>query len=261
MNDLDEQTKRVYYIVTGGNGGIGREIVKSLVLGHPDRCVLLTSRILKDGELAKNHIEDELLDEDNSLSHGSIRVIQLDVSKDSDFSSLDSTLHSLSGPIVGLVNNSGVLLDASVSAQSVSSDVLQQSFEVNSIGPVRMMQLVLPFMKKQRFGRIVNVSSLTGTLKSTFEENGHHLAYRMSKMALNIATTTFTRELLLEDAGDIIINACCPGLCDTKMTSSFSRNLPFNHPATGADKVVALLSLPKNSISGVLFSNYQPISM
>src|SRR3712207_8437264 len=72
------------------------------------------------------------------------------------------------GAVGALVNNAGYSLSGAI--ESVSMDEVRKQFETNVLGLIRMCQLVLPGMRKQRYGRNVNVSSMGGKL--TFPGGG-----------------------------------------------------------------------------------------
>ncbi len=122
-------------------------------------------------------------------------------------------------------------------------DVTRRSFEINTLGALRMMQAFLPGMRSKNFGRIVNVSSGMGQLS---DMNSGSCAYRMSKVALN-ALTVIAADENKSAAPNVLVNCMCPGLVATAMTSH--RGVT---PTQGADTAVWLgtLGLVSNGQDG-----------
>ena len=93
----------------------------------------------------------------------------------------------------------------------VSPDVAIETYLTNTIGPLRMIQAVVPIMQKGGYGRVVNLSSGAGQLA---DMGAGFPAYRMSKAALNALTRVTAAEL---GPATIKVNAMCPGWVRTDM--------------------------------------------
>ncbi len=89
-----------------------------------------------------------------------LRVLQLDVNEDESVKSAIGTVLSEKGRIDVLVNNAGYGLIGAV--EDLAMDELRAQFETNLFGPVRVTQAVLPVMRKQKSGIIINVGSIAG---------------------------------------------------------------------------------------------------
>ncbi len=121
-----------------------------------------------------------------------------------------------------LVNNAGVFEDTGgavgeqiapdgVAALGTKADTILHSFRINTLAPFILCQKFLPLMLKNKYGRIVNVSSGMGQLDAM---DGGYAAYRISKTALNAVT----KMLSVETQGrNILINSVCPGWVRTDM--------------------------------------------
>lgn len=107
-----------------------------------------------------------------------IEIVPLDVTDDPAAASLVARIVADTGRIDGLVNSAGVSMFAAF--EEVSIDDVRRMMEINFIGPVRLMQLVLPHMRRQHAGRIVNVSSGAGFMPMAWQT-----AYVASKHALD----------------------------------------------------------------------------
>lgn len=108
-----------------------------------------------------------------------------------------------------LVNNAA--LARSTRFEELDAAEWRQAFEVNVTAPFLLMKAVLPAMKAQGYGRVVNVSSTAGRMVSTL--GGAH--YTASKTALLGLTRAAAKEL---GRFGITVNAVCPGMIDTELT-------------------------------------------
>ena len=149
-----------------------------------------------------------------------------------------------------LVNNAGVLLGPRDFAQPAAASVLRAdpdevaaTLTVNAIGPLRMIQAFAPLMRRQRWGRIVNVSSEMGQLAAM---GGGWPGYRLSKAALNALTRIVAAEL---QGSGIKVNSVCPGWCRTDMGGEGGTR----SAAEGAASIVWAALLPDDGPSGGFF--------
>jgi NAD(P)-dependent dehydrogenase (short-subunit alcohol dehydrogenase family) len=117
------------------------------------------------------------------------------------------------GRIDILVNNAA--LATSTRFGDLSADEWRLALEVNVTAPFLLTKAVLPAMKAQRYGRIVNISSTAGKTVSTL--GGAH--YTTSKAALQGLTRAAAKEL---GTFGITVNAVCPGMIDTELTHEYA---------------------------------------
>jgi NAD(P)-dependent dehydrogenase (short-subunit alcohol dehydrogenase family) len=108
-----------------------------------------------------------------------------------------------------LVNNAALPLTTRF--EKISAEEWRQVMDVNLTAPFLLMQAVVPAMKQQRYGRIVNISSTAGRMVSTL--GGAH--YTTSKTGLLGLTRAAAKEL---GQYGITVNAVCPGMIDTELT-------------------------------------------
>jgi NAD(P)-dependent dehydrogenase (short-subunit alcohol dehydrogenase family) len=193
-----EQSRHVA-IVTGGNRGIGYEICKEL--SRSGCRVVLTSRNEKDGQKAEATLND----------HDNIAYHKLDVTNSEDIASLRDWVLKTYRRVDILINNAGVYLDRGVSVFDVDEKIVQETLAVNFYGAFHMCRAFVPIMRKNGYGRIVNISSGYGAMN---EMAGYEAAYRISKAALNALTLIMADELR---DGSIKVNAVCPGWVSTDM--------------------------------------------
>jgi NAD(P)-dependent dehydrogenase (short-subunit alcohol dehydrogenase family) len=229
-------------LVTGANRGIGLETVRHLArLGM---MAVIGSRSLDKGKTAAEPLASEGL---------ITPVVALDVTDETSVRAAVAEVMGLFGRIDVLVNNAGVMLDGPGSPASsvadVPADIVRATYEPNTIGPLRMIQAVLPMMRDQGYGRIVNLSSGAGQLS---DMGASYPAYRMSKAALNALTRTTAAEL---GERPIKVNCMCPGWVRTSMGGE---NAPRS-VEQGADTAVWLAMLPDDGPTGGFFRDKKPI--
>ena len=145
------------------------------------------------------------------------------------------------------MNNAAVLLDESNNLLPSKTDlrIARSTLETNLIGAWRLCQSFVPMMKKNKYGRIVNVSSGAGAL-ATIQESLYAPAYSLSKASLNVLTIMFANELR---GTNVLINAVDPGWVRTDMGGS---NAPRS-VEEGADTAVWLATLPDRGPTGGFF--------
>jgi NAD(P)-dependent dehydrogenase (short-subunit alcohol dehydrogenase family) len=228
-------------VVTGANRGIGLEICRQLARGGGIR-VVLTARNEAKGKAAAARLREDAADVD-------FRV--LDVTSEEDIRSLAGWLAATYGRCDILVNNAGILADPR-GARFLDSRpaTYRQTLETNLFGPLLLAQALLPLMKKNRYGRIVNVSSAQGQLSDMGVGTP---AYRISKTALNALTCVLAAELT---GSGILVNSMCPGWVRTDMGGPGA-------PRTvqqGADTAVWLATLPDDGPTGGFFRDRKPIA-
>ncbi len=163
-------------LVTGATTGIGYALARRL-LGSPHRLVL-TARKSSMGRFAKLGIEPS--------DH--VCLLPLDVTLDEERTELVREIAARWGGVDVLVNNAGLSF-RSVLEHMTEADLLQQ-MATNYLGPMELTRLVLPHMRRQHFGKIVNVSSVGGmTAMPTMS------AYSASKFALEGASESLWYEV------------------------------------------------------------------
>jgi NAD(P)-dependent dehydrogenase (short-subunit alcohol dehydrogenase family) len=144
-----------------------------------------------------------------------------------------------------LLNNAGILIDKSHRPTETDLAIIRETFETNMLGPLRLSQAVIPMMKKNHYGRIVNVSSSAGSFESMAGSN-YSPAYSLSKAALNALTIMLSTEL---KGTNILVNSMDPGWVRSDMGGPRApRSLE-----EGADTAVWLATLPDGGPSGGFF--------
>jgi NAD(P)-dependent dehydrogenase (short-subunit alcohol dehydrogenase family) len=222
-------------VVTGANRGIGLEVVRQLA--EKSFRAVLASRELSKGEKAAA-----------KLNLPTVLVRELDVSDDKSVRGFADRIAKDFGRVDILINNAGMNYDYGEKASTVDLAKVHETYETNLFGAWRLSQALIPLMRKHKHGRIVNVSSESGSLASM---GGSTPAYSASKAALN----AFTRVLAGELKGSgILVNSVCPGWVRTDMGGS---NAPRS-VEQGAASVLWAALLPDNGPTGGFFRDGKP---
>jgi NAD(P)-dependent dehydrogenase (short-subunit alcohol dehydrogenase family) len=134
------------------------------------------------------------------------RTLALDVTDETSMSAAVDAVQEAEGAVGVLVNNAGYSQSGAV--ESVPLEQVRRQFETNVFGLIRMCQLVLPGMRSQRWGKIVNLSSMGGRL--TFPGGGlyHASKYAVEALsdALRFETRGFGVDVILVEPGLIVTN-------------------------------------------------------
>lgn len=230
-------TQRVA-LVTGANRGLGFEVCRQL--GQAGLTVVLTSRDEAKGAAAAAILRAEGLD---------VQSRQLDVADPASVAALPAFLADTFGRLDVLVNNAAILYDTWQRAVEADLAVVQQALDTNTLGAWRLIQLCLPLMRQGGYGRLVNVSSESGSLAGM---SGGTPAYSVSKAALNALTRLLAGEL---SGSNILVNSVCPGWVATDMGGAGGRPVP-----EGARGIVWAALLPDDGPSGGFFRDGRPVA-
>ena len=197
-------------IVTGGSRGIGRAVAV---------------RLAKDGmNLVINYRGNSAAAEETERMcrelGAEVLLVQGDVSRAEDCEKLAAQAKEAFGRVDVLVNNAGITRDGLLAR--MTEEDFRAVLDVNLVGPWNMMKAVNRIMMKQRYGRIVNLSSVTGLMGNMGQTN-----YAAAKGGILGMTKSYAREV----AGrGITVNAVAPGFIDTDMTEAM--------PEGATDKII-----------------------
>jgi NAD(P)-dependent dehydrogenase (short-subunit alcohol dehydrogenase family) len=223
-------------LVSGGNRGLGLEVARRLA--ENGYHVVIGSRDPARGEEAARDVGE------------GAATCQLDVTDPKSIEACISTIEERFGRLDVLVNNAAIEGGGwSTSATDVDLDEVRDTLETNLFGAWKLTQAALPLMRKNGYGRIVNLSSGMGQLS---DMGGHAPAYRISKTGLNVLTRMLSAELAGEN---ILVNSSCPGWVRTDMGGpNASRSVE-----EGGDTPFWLATLPDEGPRGGFFRDREPI--
>lgn len=197
-------------IVTGGSRGIGRAVAV---------------RLAKDGmNLVINYRGNSAAAEETERLcrelGAEVLLVQGDVSRAEDCEKLAAQAKEAFGRVDVLVNNAGITRDGLLAR--MTEEDFRAVLDVNLVGPWNMMKAVNRIMMKQRYGRIVNLSSVTGLMGNIGQTN-----YAAAKAGILGMTKSYAREVA---SRGITVNAVAPGFIDTDMTEAM--------PEGAKDKII-----------------------
>ena len=192
-------------LITGATRGIGREIALELAANGFD--------------IAVNYRSEKDISEDlkNEIKSHNVRCefVQADVSNFEQCESMVKDAIDKFGRIDVLVNNAGITRDGLI--MRMKKEDFEAVIDVNLVGTFNVTRNVIPYMIKQRSGRIISLSSVVGVAGNAGQTN-----YSASKAGV----IGFTKSLAKEVASrNILVNAVAPGFIDTDMTKVLSDNV------------------------------------
>jgi NAD(P)-dependent dehydrogenase (short-subunit alcohol dehydrogenase family) len=172
----------------------------------------------------------------------------LDVSDEGSVTEAAAWVAETLGRCDALVNNAAILYDTWARAERANLGEAREALETNLFGAWRTTLALLPLIRRSASGRIVMVSSESGSLASM---GAGTPAYRVSKVALNALTRVLAAELRDER---ILVNAVCPGWTATDMGGMVGRPI-----AEGAASAVWAVLLPDDGPTGGFFRDGRPL--
>ena len=240
---MSEASEKKIALISGANKGIGFETARQL--GKLGYTVLLGSRDALKGEVAARQLRHEKLD---------VRVIKLDVNRQSDIDAAVKCIERDFGKLDVLVNNAGVMLEKGWTKNTTSEtkiENLRATFEANVFAVVSLTTALLPLLQKAEAARIVNVSSILGSVSlqampGSPTYSTKLFAYNASKAALNMFTIHLAHELRNTK---IKVNSAHPGWVKTDLGGS---SAPMT-AVEGAKTEVLLATLPEDGPTGGFF--------
>ena len=185
---------RKVVLVTGASSGIGKSIAQ--ILSQKGYLVFGTSRKPK--------------------ANGSegFEMLQLDVNSENSAKSCVSNIIKKTGRIDVLINNAGYVVSGAQEEVSLEETIAQ--FDTNFFGVLRMVKAVLPYMRKQKAGRIINIGSIAGTIPVPFQ--GTYAATKAALLAYSQALRQEVKEF------HIHISLVQPGFISTEIMHNAQSN-------------------------------------
>jgi NAD(P)-dependent dehydrogenase (short-subunit alcohol dehydrogenase family) len=229
-------------LVTGANKGIGYQIVEQLAARG--MTVLLGGRDQKRREAAAAEL--------------GVEPIALDVTDPATVAAAAAQVEAGYGRLDVLVNNAGIAGTGFVPPSGTTVEAVREVFDTNVYGVIRVTNAMLPLLLRSPAPRIVNVSSMVGSLAVQSDPAGPlsvlppTVAYPVSKTALNAVTVQYAREL----AGRILVNAADPGYCATDLND----HRGWRTAAEGAATAVRLATLEADGPTGGFFNDDGPVA-
>lgn len=231
-------------IITGGGTGVGRATALKLAAAGA-KVVINYSRSEKEATEVVNEITQQ---------GGAAFAYRADVAIENEVINMVSQTVSTFGKVDGLVNNASITAQIAMDdLDAVTDEVWDSLLNVNVKGMFHCIKAVVPYMKKQQSGVIVNMGSVAGTTGI-----GSSIPYAATKSAIH----TMTRSLAIALAPYIRVNCISPGAVDTRWWSGneekmyqLAGNLPLKRISTPNDIAEAILfQLTQESVTGQVFT-------
>lgn len=208
-------------VVTGANRGIGLQLVEALLRqqAHVHAGCRTPQKAEALQALQRKYPE-------------TLQVQPLDVTSDASVKAFAETLPE---GIDVLINNAGIMVDSTADGSRLDATKLQQSFDTNTSGPLRMVQATLPKLHRRHCAKVANISSIMGSIAEN--GTGGNIAYRASKTALNMVNKCWA----LQERNTIFL-VLHPGWVKTDM-GGVNAQVDSDQSAAGLLQVIAQATL------------------
>ncbi len=212
-------------LITGAASGIGQGI--AFYLAQKGHHIIVSDMSLEQAQKTANDIIQD---------GGSAQAFKLNVTSSSD---VDTLIKSLNKPIDVLINNAGIQHVESI--DSFPMDKWDLLIQVMLVGAARLTQAVLPNMKSQNFGRIINIGSLHALVASPYKS-----AYVAAKHGLLGFAKTISLEV---STSNITINTLCPAYVKTPLVEKQITSQAKEHGMSEESVIndIMLKPMPKKS--------------
>ena len=207
-------------LITGASSGLGKTIAKNLSLDNFKVVVCARNLNLLKKEYKNNK---------------NIFFYKVDVSNEKQIKTFIKKVLKKFSKVDILINNAGAVFNCKF--ESIKTKKLDKLFKTNLYAPIFFIRECLPKMKKQNYGRIINISS-GGSVNCA----NSYSAYSASKAALNTVAKSLKNEL---NGFNIKVNTLSPGPCKTKMFPKNKLSTLLSIPT-----IKYLINLKKNGPSG-----------
>tara|TARA_Y100001970_G_scaffold184084_1_gene223898 strand:+ start:2430 stop:3179 length:750 start_codon:yes stop_codon:yes gene_type:complete len=193
-------------LITGGARGIGKSIVLNMARNNYDIIINYNQSHEAANELAK---------EVNNISDSKVKVIQADVSKELEVQKMFLEISNEFSGVDVLINNAGITKDGL--SMRMKTEDWDSVINTNLRGSYLCSQIAIKSMMSNRWGRIINISSVIGLHGNLGQSN-----YAASKAGLIGLTKSMSKELA---SRNITVNAIAPGFIKTEMVETVSEKM------------------------------------
>ncbi|MEO0915931.1 MAG: SDR family NAD(P)-dependent oxidoreductase [Pseudomonadota bacterium] len=239
-------TDKKTVLITGASGGIGSVMAK--LFAREGFHVFVSARSVEKAQ----PVVEEILN-----SGGSAEPLPMDVGDIASIEAAAKNVNERNIALDALINNAGVNVGQADNILDASREDIDVSLKVNGLGPLETTKAFLPALKAAPHARIVNVSTETGSIAETIDENSAFAfleggSYRLSKTMTNAVTGLLTKALR---GTEIKVNAMCPGWTATDMGGPDAPN----SPDVGAALAFNLATLDASGPTGTFVNSDGPL--
>jgi NAD(P)-dependent dehydrogenase (short-subunit alcohol dehydrogenase family) len=221
MSSSPNNQRALVAVVTGSSSGIG--LATSIALARNGYLTYATMRNLAKRDSIQSIADKQYL---------SIRVVQLDVTDENSIKSAIQSILSEAGRIDLLVNNAGYVLTGAF--EDIGINEIKALYETNVFGVIRVTQAVLPIMRKQGSGRIINISSGAGRIGYPGGS-----AYVSSKFALEGLSESMAYEIEQFGIRTVLVE---PGFVRTKIGENMAISKKTQDPNSPYSQMMQMMS-------------------
>ncbi|TNC62892.1 SDR family NAD(P)-dependent oxidoreductase [Rubellimicrobium roseum] len=220
-------------LVTGASRGIGAAIALGLAERGHDLAL---------NDIARQEVDLRKVADQIAALGRRAEIVLADVSNKVEVDAMAARILKVFGRIDAVVNNAGILIAGAV--DGLPEEHWDRVMDVNAKGSFMVIQSVLPAMKRQKYGRIVNIASIGG--KHGAPEQAHYSASKAAVMG-------FSR-VLAQEVGPlgITVNCVCPGIIYTDM-GRVNLDDPEVRSAWQAKTAMARIGTPEDVVGPVAF--------
>jgi NAD(P)-dependent dehydrogenase (short-subunit alcohol dehydrogenase family) len=180
-------------LITGANRGLGLALAQTgAERGHQ---IIAGIRDIHQGDERLSQLEFSK----------SISIVPLDVTNEDSVAFAANSVKEMFGSIDAIINNAGVLLERNKTIEEIDIKQVQESFDVNLFGPMRIVKHFLPLLMMGDSSAIINISSEAGSFENAY---GGDYAYASSKTALNMFSEQLNKYVM---GNNIKVYAVHPG--------------------------------------------------
>ncbi|KAM0325835.1 hypothetical protein ACHAQA_007137 [Verticillium albo-atrum] len=223
------------FLITGANAGIGFDTSYTLANASPNNHVIMTARSAERGREAVTKIQER-------KPAGTVSFLQIDVSSEESMRAAVPQVEEAFGRLDVLVNNAGIVIPDKLDRESIL-----KIFDTNVFGAIILTDLLAPLLQKSNDPRIINVSSIAGSLQIRTDKT-HKLnempsfLYRLSKASLN--SVSLEQNWLYKDWDHPAkVWAFCPGYVVTNLAGDeeFRKSQGVESAETSAEGILDIV--------------------
>jgi len=235
-------------LVTGGNAGIGYEIVKKLSSEKPNYQILLGARDIHKGEEAASSLGAPI----------NVNPIQIDVTSDDSINLCFKTIEQHFGRLDILINNAGTAgrdLGTYPPKPENLREVYNHCYNVNVTGAAILTETMIPLLEQSQLPKIIMISSGLGSITNLQRPQAPLIPapfYSATKSAMNYLAAYYAKKY-----PHFKVNSCCPGLNATALNGI--ELTEENHPRNGAINAVRLATEGPDGATGTYSNKEGPV--
>lgn len=224
-------------LVTGANRGLGLSFVKTgLEKGHH---IFAGVRSLVDS--ASTHLKEL-----QKMYEGNLHIVALDVTDEQEIEKAVTIIEEITPSLDVIINNAGILNERDSTIEALDIKACTEAFDLNTLGPLRVVKHFLPLLRKGEKQSIINISSDSASLTNAYSND---YPYGLSKVALNMLSEKLN-VYLKEEAIQVL--AIHPGWMNTDMGGE---QAPLN-PLDAASRIFQMITREKEIESPHTFIDY-----